>query len=49
VQSGRSVVLQVPSVIVPDESNYLIDVQHPQFSKLRIGKPQAFRFDRRLK
>ena len=49
VRGGRSVVLEVPSVIVPDESNFLINVQHPLFAKLRIGKPQPFRFDRRLK
>jgi RES domain-containing protein len=44
-----SVVLRVPSVIVPDESNFLINVQHPDFSKLTIGAPRHFRFDRRLR
>jgi RES domain-containing protein len=49
VSSGRSLVLRVPSAIVPTESNYLINVLHPDFSKLAVGKPQAFRFDPRLK
>lgn len=49
VASAQSVILQVPSVIVPCESNYLLNPTHPDFGKLVIGKPQAFRFDRRLK
>jgi RES domain-containing protein len=49
VSSNRSFVLEVPSVIVPDESNYLISAQHPDCDRLSIGKPQPFRFDRQLK
>lgn len=49
VASAKSLILQVPSVIVPAESNYLINIAHPDFAKLRIGTPQPFRFDRRLK
>ena len=49
VSSGRSLILRVPSVIVPTESNYLINILHPDFARLSIGKPQAFRFDPRLK
>jgi RES domain-containing protein len=43
-----SVVLQVPSVIVPAENNYLLNPRHPGFSRLLIGKPFPFRFDPRL-
>jgi RES domain-containing protein len=49
VVSAQSVVFQVPSVIVTGESNYLLNPTHPNFGKLVIGKPLAFRFDRRLK
>jgi RES domain-containing protein len=49
VASGESVVLQVPSVIVPGESNYLLNPLHRDFAKLAIGKAQPFRFDPRLK
>lgn len=49
VASAKSLILQVPSVIVPAESNYLINIAHPDIHKLRIGTPQPFRFDRRLK
>ena len=43
-----SVVLQVPSAIVPRQHNYLINPQHPQFPELRIEGPEAFEIDPRL-
>lgn len=49
LKQGRSVVLEVPSVIVPEESNFLINPAHPDFRTLKIGKPVPFRFDRRLR
>lgn len=49
VAAGTSAVLAVPSALVPDESNFLINPRHRDFSKLRIGEPLAFRFDPRLK
>ena len=48
VASGQSAVLRVPSVIVPGESNYLLNPTHPGFGRLAIGKPQPFRLDPRL-
>jgi len=49
IAAGESVVLRVPSVVVPGESNYLLNPLHPGFAKLVIGKPQPYRFDPRLK
>ena len=43
-----TVVLVVPSVLIPGESNYLINPGHPNFGKLRIGAPEPFEFDPRL-
>ncbi len=43
-----SVVLKVPTSILPVEFNYLINVEHPEFSKVKLGKPQTFTFDERL-
>jgi len=43
-----SVILQVPSVIVPQESNYLINPRHPDFAQVRIGEPEQFALDSRL-
>jgi RES domain-containing protein len=46
---ARSLALQVPSALVPRESNYLLNPRHPAMAKVRIGKPQPFDFDPRLK
>jgi RES domain-containing protein len=43
-----SVALTVPSVLVPQERNLLLDPAHPDFAEVHIGAPQAFRFDERL-
>lgn len=48
VSEARSAVLEVPSVIVATESNYLLNPSHPDFGKIRVGKPQPFAFDPRL-
>jgi len=46
--TGMSVALRVPSTLVPGESNFLLNPQHPDFKTLKIFKPQSFRFDPRL-
>ena len=48
VRESRSPVLELPSVIVPEESNYLFNPAHPQFTKFFIGPPQLFSLDPRL-
>lgn len=48
VDDASSVILQVPSVVVPLESNYVLNPRHRDFSRIRIGKPAAFPFDARL-
>lgn len=49
-RSGESVVLAVPSIIVPSAvaMNYLLNPAHPDFSKIKITEPEAFVFDPRL-
>ncbi|HEV8607295.1 MAG TPA: RES family NAD+ phosphorylase [Tepidisphaeraceae bacterium] len=49
VARRESIVLKAPSVIVPGESNFLLNPMHPQFRRVQIGSPERFRFDRRLK
>ena len=46
-RAGTSVVLQVPSAILPAEHNFLLNPRHPDFRRLVIGKPSPFRFDPR--
>jgi len=48
VESRESVILEVPSTIVPTEKNYLINPAHPDFKKLKIGSPTKIEFDPRL-
>jgi RES domain-containing protein len=45
----RSAVLQVPSAIIPDEYNFVLDPRHPDFASVAIGEPTGFRLDPRLK
>ena len=47
-ESRSSAILQVPSVIIPSENNFLINPQHPDFVRLKIRPPQPFSFDPRL-
>ncbi len=47
-RSNVSTVLRVPSAVVPIESNYLVNIGHKDFSRVKLGEPKSFRFDRRL-
>jgi RES domain-containing protein len=40
--------LQVQSIIVPVESNYIFNPLHPDYSQIEIGEPQGIRFDPRI-
>ena len=48
VNAGDSVILAVPSTIVPAEMNFLINPKHSDFSKIRLHPATDFVFDRRL-
>ena len=48
IGSGNSPVLRVPSAVVRDEWNYLLNPAHPAFSKMKIGRARPFAFDSRL-
>ncbi len=39
VELQRSCVLEVPSVIVPHESNFILNPNHPAMNSLEIGSP----------
>ncbi len=49
IAAGASPVLRVPSVVIPNEYNYLLNPAHHDFAKLRIGKPVGYRMDVRLR
>ena len=46
-KAARSAVLQVPSVLTR-EINYLLNPQHKDFRRIKIGDPKPFTFDSRL-
>jgi RES domain-containing protein len=48
IKEQRSAVLRVPSIVVPDEYNYLLNPTHPDFARIKIGKPTIYYFDPRL-
>lgn len=48
VAARETAVLAVPSAIVPRELNYLLNPRHPQFKRIRAGRPEPFAFDPRL-
>ena len=48
LQALASPVLKVPSTIIPEESNYLLNPAHPRAEEIEIGDPRPFVFDPRL-
>jgi RES domain-containing protein len=48
LDAGATAVLKVPSAVVVEEWNYILNPQHPDFKKLIFQKPKRFTFDRRL-
>jgi RES domain-containing protein len=41
-------ILAVPSAVIPEEHNYLLNPRHADFNRIRIRKPIPFRFDARM-
>jgi RES domain-containing protein len=48
IASKRSAILRVPTAVVPGQYNYLLNPEHPDFSKIQIGAPIDFEPDPRL-
>ena len=48
LEANMSAVLQIPSAVIPDESNFLINPLHSDFKELKTGPARPFSFDRRL-
>ena len=41
-------ILIVPSALAPNESNWLINPQHPHFTGIRVHKPERFQYHARF-
>jgi RES domain-containing protein len=48
VRTGTTAVLVVPSAIVPQERNVLLNPSHRDFRGIRLGTPEPFGFDPRM-
>jgi len=48
VKRGSTLLLRVPSVIVPTEYNYVVNPAHPDHGALKISSPRPFSFDPRM-
>lgn len=48
LKENKTVVLQVPSAIIAEEYNFLINPQHPNFSNIKMHSIEQFKFDERL-
>lgn len=48
VQSGSSLVMEVPSVITPEECNLLLNPNHPDFAQVTMSIIRPFDFDGRM-
>ncbi len=47
-RAGLTVALAVPSAVIPQERNYLLNPRHPDFARVIQGSPAPLPLDRRL-
>ena len=48
LRERRTAALAVPSAVIPQETNYLLNPLHPGFRNIRIGRSERFAFDPRM-
>lgn len=48
LQANSQLALTVPSALIPEESNILLNPKHPRFSEVVLEAPYVFQFDPRL-
>jgi RES domain-containing protein len=49
IREKKVAVLVVPSAVVPEESNVLLDPAHPDFERIRVLDSKPFSFDPRFR
>jgi RES domain-containing protein len=47
-RAGKALAIAVPSVIVPEERNYVVNVGHPRMADVRLKSIRRFAYDLRL-
>jgi len=48
LKSKETLVLKIPSVIIPSEYNFLLNPVHHDINKIKIVRKEKFEFDKRL-
>ncbi|WP_090249991.1 RES family NAD+ phosphorylase [Ectothiorhodospira marina] len=48
IERGSSAILIVPSAVVPQERNIIINPRHEDFAKITVGAAEPYLFDTRL-
>lgn len=48
VKESNSAVLEIPSVIIPIQKNYVLNIEHEDFKKIKIIQKDKFSFDPRM-
>jgi RES domain-containing protein len=47
-EEKKTAILAVPSAVVPQERNYLLNPAHPEFRRITVGKAEPFSLDLRM-
>ncbi|WP_017734081.1 RES family NAD+ phosphorylase [Nafulsella turpanensis] len=47
-EEGKTLLLKVPSAVVPEEFNFVLNARHPDFSAVKIKAREPFRYDHRF-
>ncbi len=48
IERGKTAILRVPSAVIPDEDNYLLNPAHPAIERITVAGRRAFILDPRL-
>ncbi|MBV6442236.1 MAG: RES domain-containing protein [Haliscomenobacteraceae bacterium CHB4] len=48
ITENKYAVLRVPSAVVQDEFNFLLNPRHPDFQRIKVAGSEPFEFDKRL-
>ena len=46
--SGPKPILKIPSVVLPEGCNYILNPDHPQWAQIKLSKPRPFTLDHRI-
>jgi RES domain-containing protein len=48
IAAAKTAILAVPSVLYPEETNFVLNPAHPEFPKIKISAAVSFAFDPRM-